>query len=157
MNLGVLLNYRSQVEEALRTELSGMQGVLHEAEAVVRELEGLAEKESIQYLVDVQAGLAAEEVVGRQGELEALADRIRRAKAAVLESQQRCGEKLGEVLAAAQERRKLELLDARRQRRVESDANRQEQHDLDELAGRRYLAERRNNSTAEEGGEGHEG
>ena len=157
MNLGVLLNYRSQVEEALRAELSRMQGVLHEAEAVVRELEGLAEKESTRYLVDVQTGLAAEEVVGRQGELEALADRIRRAKTAALESQQGCREKLGEVLAAAQERRKLELVDARQQRRAESDANRQEQHALDELAGRRYLAERRNKATAEEGGEGHEG
>lgn len=157
MNLGVLLNYRSQVEEALRTELSMMQGVLNEAEAVVRELEGLAEKESKQYLVDVQAGLVAEEVVGRQGELEALADRIRRAKAAVLEYQQRCSEKLGEVLVAAQERRKLELVDERQQRRAELDANRQEQHDLDELAGRRYLAKRRKNSTVEEGREDHEG
>lgn len=156
MNVSGVLKFRSQVEEALRTELSQMQGVLHEAEAIVQELEGVAEREAGQYLRDVQQGLTAEEVVGRQGELEALADRIRRAKATVADHQQRCSDKLGEVLAAAQERRKLELLDERHQLRAAAEANRQEQHDLDELAGRRYLAERRKHSTAEENREDHE-
>ncbi len=156
MNLGVLLNYRTQVEEALRTELSRMQGVLYEAEALVAELERVAERETSQYLRDVAQGLGAEEVVGRQGELAALADRIRQAKMTVETHRQRCGEKLEDVLAAAQERRKLELVEERQRHRAAVDATRAEQRELDELAAQRYLAEHRPQATSGQGGERHE-
>ena len=143
MNLGAILNYRTQIEEALRAELAQMQGVLYEAEALVMELEQAAEHETTKYLREVAQGLGAEEVVGRQNELEALAERIRRAKTTVAEHQQRCSEKLAEVLAAAQERRKLELVDERVQQRAAVESQRVEQRELDELATQRYLAERR--------------
>lgn len=154
MKLDVILKYRTQVEEALRKELSRMQGVLYEAEALVHELEQAAEREAARYLRDVEQGLGADEVLGRQGELEVLADRIRRAKAMVAEHHQRCGQKLEEVLAAAQERRKLELVEERQERRALVEASREEQRGLDELASRRYLAERRAGAAIEKDGEG---
>ena len=150
MNLGVILNYRTQIEEALRTELVQMQGVLHEAEAIVRDMEQAAERETTRYLSDTEQGLSAEEIAGRQSELEALADRIRRAQGLVEQHRRRCGDKLAEVLAASQERRKLELVEERQERRELAESNRLEQKALDEMAGRRYLAERRGRSTEEE-------
>jgi flagellar export protein FliJ len=156
MNVGVILKYRSQVEESLRTELSRMQGVLHEAEAIVVELERAAEGEAARYVRDVEGGLTVGEVMGRRAELEALAERIRRAKTTVEEHQARCKGKLDEVLLAAQERRKLELVEQRQQQRTAVETGRQEQQELDELAGRRYMAERRSRMADDRDGTSHD-
>jgi flagellar FliJ protein len=147
MNVTALLNYRSQVEQALRSELRNMQGVLQEAIVLVGRLEEVAEKETRQYLQDAAQGLMADQVVGRQVELEALAERIKKARETVLEHQRRCDQKLAEVMTAAQERKKLDVLETRQRRREEAEAAREEQRDIDELAGRRFLTDQEKPTT----------
>lgn len=143
MNVAALLNYRSQIEQALRDELRNMQGVLQEAVSLVGQLEQVAEQETRRYMQDAAQGLEAGHVVGRQEELEVLADRIKKAHDTVFEHQRRCDQKLADVMAAVQERKKLEVLDTRLRRQQAAAASRVEQQDIDELAGRRYLADQR--------------
>lgn len=143
MKLAVLRSYREQVEEVLRVELAAMERRLSAALEDLRRLETEAGGDAKRYLADARAGLTADEVVERYAELDALADAIRRAHKAVEKARSQRDQKMGEVLEASREKKKLELLERRHDLRAQQESDRREQRATDEVAGRRFLAERR--------------
>lgn len=143
MKMTALRNYREQVEEALRIELADAERMVQVALEGLRRLEAEAAGDAARYLADARAGLTAGEVVERYAELDAVASAIRRTHEVVTEACLRRDQKLGEVLEASREKKKVEILDDRDALRVQRDLDRREQRAIDEVAGRRFLAERR--------------
>ena len=143
MKMTALRNYREQVEETLRMELADRERMAQVALEGLRRLEAEADGDAVRYLTDAKAGLTADEVVGRYAELDALASAIRRTHEVVEEACLRRDQKLGEVLEASREKKKVEILDDRDALRVQRDLDRREHRAVDEVAGRRFLAERR--------------
>jgi flagellar export protein FliJ len=143
MKLGALRSYREQVEETLRVELAAVEQALSSALEHLRRLEADTEGNAELYLTDVQTGLMADEVTWRYADLGALTLAVRKAQEAVEEACRRRDQKLGEVLEASREKKKLELLERRDNLRAQRELDRREQRASDEVAGRRFLAQRR--------------
>lgn len=143
MKMTALRNYREQVEEALRIELADAERMVQVALEGLRRLEAEAAGDAARYLTDARAGLTAGEVVERYAELDAVASAIRRTHEVITEACVRRDQKLGEVLEASREKKKVKILDDRDALRVQRDLDRLEQRAIDEVAGRRFLAEQR--------------
>jgi flagellar export protein FliJ len=146
MKLGTLRNYREQVEEALRVELAAVEQALSSALEHLRRLEAETETSAKLYVTDVRTGLMADEVVQRYADLETLTLAVRKAQEAVEEVCRRRDQKMGEVLEASREKKKLELLEQRDDLRAQRELDRREQRASDEVAGRRFLAQRRHDA-----------
>ncbi len=142
MKLEALRNYRGQVEDILRLELADLERYLQAAEESLRRLEIEADGDAKRYLTDTHAGLTADEVVERYAELDALTSAIRRARDVVEEARVRRDRKMGEVLEASREKKKLEILGRREALRSQRELDRKTQQAVDETAGRRFIAER---------------
>lgn len=146
MKLAVLRSYREQVEDTLRVELAAVEQALGAAVENLRRLEAEAEHHAKLYLTDVRTGLKADEVVWRYADFGALTEAVRQAQEAVEAARQRRDQKLGEVLEASREKKKLELLERRDDLRAQRELDRREQRAGDEVAGRRFLAQRRHDA-----------
>nr|MBI3612604.1 flagellar export protein FliJ [Nitrospirota bacterium] len=143
MNLTVLKNYRGQLEEGLRLELAGLDQRLRAAEESLASIRAAADDGARNYLTDAQAGLTADEVVGRYEAWEALADAIRRAQAVVEEARRLRDEKMREVLAMSRDKKQLELLEARAVRQRRGEEARREQRAMDDVAAVRHRGQGR--------------
>lgn len=143
MNLTVLKNYRSQLEEGLRLELAGLDQRLRAAEERLALARAAADEGARSYLTDAEAGLRADEVVGRYEAWEALADAIQRARALVEEAFRLRNEKMREVLEMSRDKKQLELLEAREIRLRRGEEGRREQRAMDEAAAVRHCRDGR--------------
>ncbi|MDE3118067.1 MAG: flagellar export protein FliJ [Nitrospirota bacterium] len=138
MNLTVLKNYRSRLEEGLRLELAALDQRLQTAEEALVRVQAAADDGARAYLTDAETGLTAVEVAGRYDAWEALADAIRRAQAVVEEARRLRNEKMREVLEMSRDKKQVALLEAREIRRLRREEDRREQRAMDEAAAVRY-------------------
>lgn len=138
MNLTVLKNYRSRLEEGLRLELAALDQRLHAAEEALVRVQAAADEGAHAYLTDAETGLTADEVAGRYDAWEALADAIRQAQEVVEEARRLRDEKLREVLEMSREKKQVALLEAREIRRFRREEDRCEQRAMDDAAAVRY-------------------
>ncbi|MDE3017934.1 MAG: flagellar export protein FliJ [Nitrospirota bacterium] len=138
MNLTVLKNYRSRLEEGLRLELAALDQRLQTAEEALVRVQAAADDGARAYLTDAETGLTADEVAGRYDAWAALADAIRRAQAVVEEARRLRNEKMREVLEMSRDKKQVALLEAREIRRLRREEDRREQRAMDEAAAVRY-------------------
>ena len=138
MNLTVLKNYRSRLEEGLRLELAALDQRLQTAEEALVRVQAAADEGARAYLTDAETGLTADEVAGRYDAWEALADAIRRAQAVVEEARRLRNEKMREVLEMSRDKKQVALLEEREIRRLRREEDRREQRAMDEAAAVRY-------------------
>lgn len=138
MNLTVLKNYRSRLEEGLRLELAALDQRLQTAEEALVRVQVAADDGARAYLTDAETGLTADEVAGRYDAWEALADAIRRAQAVVEEARRLRNEKMREVLEMSRDKKQVALLEEREIRRLRREEDRREQRAMDEAAAVRY-------------------
>lgn len=138
MNLTVLKNYRSRLEEGLRLELAALDQRLQTAEEALVRVQAAADDGAHAYLTDAETGLTADEVAGRYDAWEALADAIRRAQAVVEEARRLRNEKMREVLEMSRDKKQVALLEEREIRRLRREEDRREQRAMDEAAAVRY-------------------
>ncbi len=141
MNLRVLRRYHAQIEESLRAELALIQRETTEAEEVRRRVVALVDHDVQRYLDDMANGLSPDETVARYARFEELALQIEREDEFIARAQERAEQKRAEVLAAARETKRMDLLWQRQQRRQRQLDLRREQQAMDEAAARRYVAE----------------
>lgn len=141
MNLRVLRRYHAQIEESLRAELALIQRETTEAEEVRRRVMALVDHDVQRYLDDMAHGLSPDETVARYARFEELALQIEREDDFIARAQERAEQKRADVLAAARETKRMDLLWQRQQRRQRQLHLRREQQAMDEAAARRYVAE----------------
>jgi flagellar export protein FliJ len=139
MNLAMLRTYRTQVEEALQMELAELQNLLQAEQAARGRLEEAAEAGAAEYLDSIRHGMTVDDAMTRQTKLDALVYALRRAEAAATEAERRCEQKMMELLDAARERKKVEILEERQAQVQRRMTKRREQAVMDEAAGRRHL------------------
>ena len=139
MNLEALRNYRRQIEESLRAELALLQRNLDLAVGERHRLEALAEEGATEYLSAAEAGVRSAEASQRYEALDGLAAKIRSVDEQFARAQQECDVKRGEVVDAARETKKLELLWQRKLRKERREQVRREQRAVDESAARRFF------------------
>ncbi len=138
MNLKVLRNYRAQIEDVLKMELAGRHRDLDRTQAECARLAALADHNAHQYMTGVEAGIPSSEAAGQYAGLEGLAAQLKLAEEDVARAQARCDDKRAEVLKAARETEKLDLLWERQQQRQRRVQDRREQQAADESAARRF-------------------
>jgi flagellar export protein FliJ len=139
MNLPVIRAYRAQVEEALKVELAELRRAVESEQEAQRRLLTEVESTTAEFLQMAKAGMTVEAARIEQAKLDALAGAVRRAHEAIAATQQRCDQKLAEVLEASRERKKLEILEEREAFRDRRRQQRHEQAALDQSGTVRFL------------------
>lgn len=137
MNVATLIPYRRQLEEALRIEVELLAERFRETEARRVRLESEADAKARAYLECAKSGILAGEALIHYAALEGLARAIRQATEGAAAFRAEWERKRNELVEAARERRKLEVLAERDRRRRRRAAEQQEQRLTDEVAGRR--------------------
>lgn len=139
MNLRSLQNYHQQVEEGVRAELFGLQRQRYELQAQRAQVESAADMDAERYVSDAQAGMAPDDAMGRYGEFFTMMLRIEQIDQDISQLEAQVFEKQSAVVEAAQERKKIDLLVARQEKRTQAEENRKEQIGLDETGVLRFL------------------
>ncbi len=142
VNLRGLRNYQAQIEDALRAELAALQRSLDGALAEQARLETFLDEDTRRYLAEAEAGIEPEQASRRYEGFAGLAAEVRSAQDAVTQAQIECDRKRAEILEAARETQKLDLLLERQTRRERRARLRREQQMLDESAAQRYLRQK---------------
>jgi flagellar export protein FliJ len=137
MNLTSLRNYRVQLEGMLRAELAELERVLQAVLDKHRRWQTTADDDMTRFMIEARRGLSAKETATRYMDWQALGEKIQRAEAIVTDAREQRDRKRAEVLGAARERKKLDLLITRRMQRRRGEEQRREQRALDEAASRR--------------------
>ncbi len=137
MNLTVLRTYRAQLEDRLQAELAQLTESLHETETRRVQLEAEADAKAQAYLRKSQAGMTPGEAEDHYAAMDVLAGLIAQARQQEAHIQAVRKQKQADVLDAARERKKLDILADRQQQERRLRQERQVQRLLDEVAGRR--------------------
>ena len=140
MNVAVLRTYRGQIEDMLRAELVVVRNALASArEELARRLAQVDDR-TVRFLERARAGVTAEEFGEEQAELDGTVESVRRAESHEADLARQWERKLAEVLRATQERRKLDILEARARDDRRRLSEEREQRSLDDYAARRYVS-----------------
>lgn len=139
MNLSALKQYRRQLEDILRVEVSVLERALEDSVLHRREIQQTADRATECFQQAIHQGLTPSNFFERSLEMEGHDDALRHASLAVDAARQRWEQKRSEAIEAARERKTLDLLDQRRMRARTIRLRRLEQQALDEAAQTRFL------------------
>ncbi|MGH7232036.1 MAG: flagellar export protein FliJ [Nitrospiraceae bacterium] len=138
MNLKIMRNYRSQLETMLRAELVELERALETAIRKRRTLMDRADADLRQFFGTGQGPLGADETALRYTVWEQLGEAIRHFDEMIVHARTRRDVKQAEMVEAAREAKKLDILVQRQARRLRLEELRQDQRALDEAASRRH-------------------
>ncbi|WP_447977071.1 flagellar export protein FliJ [Candidatus Nitrospira bockiana] len=139
VNLAALRSYRRQLEDVLRTEVARLEAAVKEAAEQRRRLEDQADTAARRHEESMAAGLSPVDMHTSYEAVAAALGAAQRAEARINGVLAEWEAKRTDLIEAARERRKIELLEERQGRTRRLLANRAEQHALDEAAGIRFL------------------
>jgi|CXWL01.1.fsa_nt_gi flagellar export protein FliJ len=137
MNFTVLQRYHHQIEEALRIEVEILRRELNEAQECVGRLQKASDRDTQRFVAQTYEGVSSHEMVSRYAEFDGAMTTIRQAQHRLAKAGQRWNDKMAEVLKAAQESRRFDLLAEQQAKREQTQELRREQQLMDEAAARR--------------------
>ena len=143
MNLSRLLAYRRQIEDALRIELAAAARVLQESAEQATSHEAEAKAKQRRYAEAALAGLTVEETSYWYEDIDHASVKARRSADAHAVLHREWLDKQSMVVGAMQERKKLDILIARRREARQQEELHADQRLMDEQAARRRRGEAR--------------
>jgi flagellar export protein FliJ len=142
MKIRALKNYRAQIEDRLRAECAELVRSLEEAEAERARLEADEERQAQAFLAHSASGIKPDEASMYVAGIEVLSSVVAKAREREALLRVAVGQKQAELIETSRERRKLEMLDERRERAARSTEARRTQQRLDEIAARRFYTDK---------------